>query len=329
MRLPQTGVAIAGGLSTIRVFSANLRMKTRHFLSLFDLAPAELRQVLGRAAELKALHRRGERYIPLPQKVLGMVFEKASTRTRISFEAGMAQLGGSSIFLSPRDTQLGRGEPIEDTARVLSGMVDVVMIRTFEHSKVERFAACSKVPVINGLTDFNHPCQLLADMQTFIEHRGDVRGRTVAWIGDGNNMCNSYLEAACQFDFRLRIAVPPGYEPDAALLNRAADRVVLLRDPMAAARNADLIATDVWASMGKEGEQQRRTRDFAPYQVTAEIMAQAKPDAIFLHCLPAHRGEEVSAEVIDGPQSQVWDEAENRLHAQKALMEFLLLGERS
>ncbi|HRD64632.1 MAG TPA: ornithine carbamoyltransferase [Candidatus Competibacter sp.] len=304
-------------------------MKTRHFLSLFDLAPAELKRVLRRAAELKALHRRGERYTPLLQKVLGMVFEKASTRTRISFEAGMAQLGGSSIFLSPRDTQLGRGEPIEDTARVLSSMVDIVMIRTFEHSKVERFAACSKVPVINGLTDFNHPCQLLADMQTFIEHRGDIRGRTVAWIGDGNNMCNSYLAAACQFDFQLRIAVPPGYEPDTSLLKQATDRTVLLRDPLAAARNADLIATDVWASMGKEEEQQQRMRDFAAYQVDIQVMAQAKPDAIFLHCLPAHRGEEVSAEVIDGPQSRVWDEAENRLHAQKALMEFLLLGEAS
>jgi len=304
-------------------------MKTRHFLGLFDLAPAELHRVLRRASELKTLHRRGERHTPLPQKVLGMIFEKASTRTRISFEAGMAQLGGSSIFLSPRDTQLGRGEPIEDTARVLSRMVDIVMIRTFEHSKVERFAACSEVPVINGLTDYNHPCQLLADMQTFIEQRGEVRGRTVAWIGDGNNMCNSYLEAACQLDFQLRIAVPPGYEPEAGLLKRAAGRVVLLRDPLAAAKGADLVATDVWASMGKEEEQQRRTRDFAPYQVTAAIMAQAKPDAIFLHCLPAHRGEEVSGEVIDGPQSQVWDEAENRLHAQKALMEYLLLGERS
>ncbi|HAO32391.1 MAG TPA: ornithine carbamoyltransferase [Candidatus Competibacter sp.] len=299
-------------------------MKTRHFLSLFDLTPAELRSVLRRAAELKALRRRGERHAPLAQKVLGMIFEKASTRTRISFEAGMAQLGGSSIFLAPRDTQLGRGEPIEDTARVLSGMVDLVMIRTFGHALVERFASCSGVPVINGLTDYNHPCQLLADMQSFIEHRGEIRGKTVTWIGDGNNMCNSYLEAACQFEFQLRVAVPPGYEPDAELLKRAAGRAVLLRDPMAAAKDADLIATDVWTSMGKEEERQRRLRDFAPYQVTAHIMAQAQPDAIFLHCLPAHRGEEVSAEVIDGPQSRVWDEAENRLHAQKALMEFLL-----
>jgi ornithine carbamoyltransferase len=301
-------------------------MKPRHFLSLFDLSPAELRRVLRRASELKNLHRRGERYAPFPQKILGMIFEKASTRTRISFEAGMVQLGGSAIFLSPRDTQLGRGEPIEDTARVLSSMVDIVMIRTFEHAKLERFADCSTVPVINGLTDYNHPCQLLADIQTFIEHRGDIQGRTVAWIGDGNNMCNSYLKAACQFDFRLRVAVPPGYEPDAGLLQRAAGRVELLRDPLAAARGADLVATDVWSSMGKEQEQQQRARDFAGYQVDARIMAQASPDAIFLHCLPAHRGEEVSVEVIDGPQSRVWNEAENRLHAQKALMEFLLLG---
>ncbi|MDS4019626.1 MAG: ornithine carbamoyltransferase [Candidatus Competibacter sp.] len=301
-------------------------MKPRHFLSLFDLSPAELRRVLRRADELKSLRRRGERHAPFPQKVLGMIFEKASTRTRVSFEAGMAQLGGNAIFLSPQDTQLGRGEPIEDTARVLSGMVDIVMIRTFEHAKLERFAGCSTVPVINGLTDYNHPCQLLADIQTFIEHRGDIQGRTVAWIGDGNNMCNSYLKAACQFDFHLRVAVPPGYEPDAGLLQRAAGRVELLRDPLAAARNADLVATDVWSSMGKEQEQQRRARDFAGYQVDARVMAQASPDAIFLHCLPAHRGEEVSVEVIDGPQSRVWDEAENRLHAQKALMEFLLLG---
>lgn len=301
-------------------------MKTRHFLSLFDLTPTELRQVLQRATELKSWHRGGQHRVSLPQKVLGMIFEKASTRTRVSFEAGIAQLGGSAIFLSPEHTQLGRGESIEDTARILSGMVDMVMIRTFKHTTVERFAASSTVPVINGLTDYSHPCQLLADLQTLMECYGDMRGRTVAWIGDGNNMCNSYLEAACQLNFQLRIAVPPGYEPDNALLKRAADHVVLLRDPLAAARNADVVTTDVWASMGREAEEARRVRDFTPYQVTAEVMAQARPDAIFLHCLPAHRGEEVSAEVIDGPQSRVWEEAENRLHAQKALMEFLLLG---
>jgi len=301
-------------------------MKTRHFLSLFDLTPTELQQILQRANEFKMLRQRGEYYAPFPGKVLGMIFEKASTRTRVSFEAGIAQLGGSAIFLSPRDTQLGRGELIEDTARVVSSMVDLVMIRTFAHASIERFAEYSTVPVINGLTDYNHPCQLLADLQTFIEQRGSIQGRTVAWIGDGNNMCNSYLSAACQCDFQLRIAVPLGYEPDAELLKRAAGRVVLLRDPLAAARNADLVTTDVWSSMGKEEQQERRMRDFSPYQVTAEIMAQAKPDALFLHCLPAHRGEEVSAEVIDGPQSWVWDQAENRLHAQKALMEFLLLA---
>ena len=299
-------------------------MKPRHFLSLFDLTPTELQHVLQRAAELKALYRSGKRYAPFPGKLLGMIFEKASTRTRVSFEAGMVQLGGDAIFLSSRDTQLGRGEPIEDTARVLSSMVDLVMIRTFAHATVERFAAYSSVPVINGLTDYNHPCQLLADIQTFIEQRGDMHGRTVAWIGDGNNMCNSYISAACQFNFQLRIAVPVGYEPNADLLKQAAGRVVLLRDPLVAARDADLVTTDVWASMGKEGEQERRLQDFSAYQVNAEIMAQARPEAIFLHCLPAHRGEEVSTEVIDGPQSRVWDQAENRLHAQKALMEFLL-----
>ncbi|NJM13602.1 MAG: ornithine carbamoyltransferase [Synechococcaceae cyanobacterium SM1_2_3] len=303
-------------------------MKPRHFLSLLDFTLSELQQVLQRSIELKTQYRRGEPYAPFPQKVLGMIFEKASTRTRVSFEAGMAQLGGSAIFLSPQDTQLGRGEPIEDTARVLSSMVDLVMIRTFEHGKVERFAACSTVPVINGLTDHNHPCQLLADIQTFIEHRGELRGRTVAWIGDGNNMCNTYLEAACLFDFELRIAAPLGYEPDAGLLQQAAGRVQLLRDPLAAAKNADLVTTDVWLSMGREPEQQRRDQDFAGYQVNAAVMAQAKPDALFLHCLPAHRGLEVSAEVIDGPQSQVWEQAENRLHSQKALMEYLLLSGR-
>ena len=299
-------------------------MKTRHFLSLFDLTPAELQGVLQRARELKALRQRGEHYAPFPGKVLGMIFEKASTRTRVSFEAGIAQLGGSGIFLTSGDTQMGRGEPIEDTARVLSSMVDVIMIRTFAHVTVQRFANYSTVPVINGLTDYNHPCQLLADLQTFIEQFGEIRGRTVAWIGDGNNMCNSYLEAAMQCDFQLRIAVPPGYEPDENLLRRATTHVMLLRDPRVAARGADLVTTDVWASMGKEAQQDRRERDFAGYEVTAEIMAQAKPGAIFLHCLPAHRGEEVSAEVIDGPQSRVWDQAENRLHVQKALMEFLL-----
>lgn len=301
-------------------------MKTRHFLSLFDLEAGELQQVLRRAKELKILRQRGEHYAPFPGKVLGMIFEKASTRTRVSFEAGMAQLGGSAIFLAARDTQLGRGEPLEDMARAVSRMVDLIMIRTFAHSTLELFAAHSAVPVINGLTDYNHPCQLLADLQTCNEEFGTVRGRTVAWIGDGNNMCNSYLKAAMRCDFQLRIAVPPGYEPDETLLRQATDRVVLLRDPMQAVKGADVVTTDVWASMGKEEQQDRRERDFHGYQVTAAMLAAAQPGAIFLHCLPAHRGQEVSAEVIDGAQSRVWEQAENRLHAQKALMEFLLLA---
>ena len=253
-----------------------------------------------------------------------MVFEKASTRTRVSFEAGMAQFGGSAIFLSPKDAQLGRGEPIEDTARVLSRMVDIIIIRTFEHAHLERFAEYASVPVINALTDYNHPCQLLADVQTYIEHRGEISGKTVAWIGDGNNMCNSYINAAQQFDFQLRIAAPVGYEPNTELLKRCANHVQMLPDPLAAAKGADLVTTDVWTSMGQEEEQAQREQAFANYLVDDNVMAKAKPDALFLHCLPAHRGEEVSASVIDGPQSKVWDQAENRLHAQKALLEFLL-----
>jgi ornithine carbamoyltransferase len=290
------------------------------------MTPTELNALIRRACELKTMRQQGKPYAPFPQKVLGMVFEKSSTRTRISFEAGMIQLGGDAIFLSPRDTQLGRGEPLEDTARVLSSMVDIIMVRTFAHTHLERLAAYSSVPVINGLTDFSHPCQLLADVQTYVEHRGSIQGKTVVWVGDGNNMCNSYMNAAAQFDFQLRIAVPEGYDPDPELLTRYADRVEIIRDPLAAAKNADLIATDVWASMGQEEERKQREQAFAAYQVNAQVMAQAKSDALFLHCLPAHRGEEVSAEVLDGPQSRVWDEAENRLHAQKALMEFLLLG---
>lgn len=299
-------------------------MAVRHFLSLMDLTPDELRQLLKRASELKAMLHAGQVHEPLKNKVLAMLFEKSSTRTRVSFEAGMAQLGGHAMFLSPRDTQLGRGEPIEDTARVLSSMVDVIMVRTFEHEKITRLASRSRVPVINGLTDWLHPCQLLADMQTWLEHRGDMRGRTAAWVGDGNNMCNSYINAARQLNFKLNIACPEGYDPDSELLKLAGDSVRIVRDPREACLDADLVVTDVWASMGQEDEQNTRAQAFANYQVNSSLMALAKPDALFMHCLPAHRGEEVSADVIDGAQSVVWDEAENRLHAQKALLEFLL-----
>ncbi len=299
-------------------------MATRHFLSLLDLSSDELKTLLQRAIELKKLHRSGEIYEPFKNKVLAMIFEKSSTRTRVSFEAGMVQLGGHAMFLSPRDTQLGRGEPIEDTARVLSSMVDIIMVRTFEHEKIEKLAEYSSVPVINGLTDWVHPCQLLADMQTWMEQRGDIAGHTVTYVGDGNNMCHSYINAARQLDFKLRIACPEGYDPDTELVAAAADRVSIIRDPKEACTGTDLIVTDVWASMGQEEEQKQREKDFSQYQVTKELMSLANKDALFMHCLPAHRGEEVSAEVIDGAQSVVWDEAENRLHAQKALLEFLL-----
>jgi len=299
-------------------------MNSRHFLTLLDLSAAELRRLIARAIELKALNKAGAIHEPFKHKVLAMVFEKSSTRTRMSFEVGMAQLGGHAIFLSPRDTQLGRGEAIEDTARVLSRMADVVMIRTFEHEKIERFAEFSSVPVINALTDRYHPCQLLADMQTFHEQRGTISGKTVAWIGDGNNMCHSYINAARQFDFNLKVACPAGYLPEPGILATAGDHAVLVDSAPAAAAGADLVVTDVWASMGQEEEQAKREQAFAAYQVDAHIMRAAASDALFMHCLPAHRGEEVTAEVIDGPQSVVWDEAENRLHAQKALLEILL-----
>ncbi len=299
-------------------------MKPRHFLSLRDLSSAELNGIIKRAIALKSLQKEGVIYEPLKNKVLGMVFEKSSTRTRVSFETGIIQLGGQAIFLSPRDTQLGRGEPIEDSARVLSSMVDIIMVRTFEHSKIEKFAQYSSVPVINALTDLCHPCQLLADIQTFVEHRGDIKGKTVAWIGDGNNMCNSYINAAIQFDFQLSIASPQNFEPSKKMLNRSKKHVHLAATPEAAATGADLIVTDVWASMGQEHEQTERIKLFRTYQVDETIMRLAKPDALFMHCLPAHRGEEVSDNVIDGAQSVVWDEAENRLHSQKALLEFLM-----
>ena len=297
---------------------------TKHFLTLRDLSRDELRSIIKRAQELKAMHKEGIIYEPLKNKVLGMVFEKSSTRTRVSFETGMIHFGGQAIFLSPRDTQLGRGEPIEDSARVLSSMVDIIMIRTFEHSKIEKFAKYSSVPVINALTDIYHPCQLLSDIQTYAEHRGDITGKTVCWIGDGNNMCHSFINAAVQFDFHLNISTPVGFEANTDIINRAKNHVSVINDPMEAAKNTDLIVTDVWASMGQEDEQHERVDAFSDFQVNDEIMSVANSDALFMHCLPAHRGEEVTTSVIDGPQSVVFDEAENRLHSQKALLEFLM-----
>ena len=297
---------------------------TRHFLTLQDLSASELKQVIDDAIRLKKELRSGLLNSAFKDKVLGMIFEKSSTRTRVSFEAGMAQLGGHAIFLSPRDTQLGRGEPIEDSARVLSRMVDIIMIRTFDHAKLEKFAAFSKVPVINALTDDFHPCQLLADIQTYVEHRGSPEGKVVTWIGDGNNMCQSYINAARLCDFELRIACPSGFEPNEALVAANKDRVVLSHDPVAACKGSDWVVTDVWASMGQEEEQAAREKQFKDFQVNHELMSHANSDAIFMHCLPAHRGEEVSAELLEDEMvSIVWDEAENRLHAQKALMMFL------
>ena len=304
-------------------------MKPRHFLTLMDLSPAELKGLIRRASELKGLRQRGERVAPLTGKTMAMIFEKSSTRTRVSFEAGMAQLGGASLFLSPRDTHLGRGEPVEDTARVMSRMVDVIVIRANSHAMVERFAEHSRVPVINALTDLYHPCQLLADIQTYVEARGAIDGRRVAWIGDGNNVCHSWMNAARQFGFKLVIAAPRGYEPDAQLLKACAAQVTLTHDPKEAARAADIVVTDTWASMGQESEKTERLKAFAGFTVDPALMQLASKDAVFMHCLPAYRGVEVAAEVIDGPQSVVWDEAENRMHAQKALLEFLLTPNRS
>lgn len=299
-------------------------MTIRHFLTLKDLSPQELERLIQRAIELKRLHKEGRIVNSLQNKVLAMIFEKSSTRTRVSFEAGMVQLGGGSIFLSPRDSQLGRGEPLEDTARVLSEMVDAIMVRTFAHKNVEVLAEYSSVPVINALTDDYHPCQLLADVQTFVENRGSLQGKTVAWVGDGNNMCNSYINAARQFDFKLNISCPEGYEPDSNLLAENSDRVNIIYQPQQAVTAASLVVTDVWASMGQEEEQAKRAKAFAAYQVSPSLMNFAAPDALFMHCLPAHRGEEISEDMLDDPRSVVWQEAGNRLHAQKALLEFLM-----
>lgn len=297
-------------------------MNPRHFTSLLDLSSEEFRLLINRAIELKS-HRDPD-YQPLKGQLLAMIFEKSSTRTRISFETGMAHFGGSASFLSPRDTQLGRGEPLQDSAKVISSMVDCIMLRTDKHETVTTFAQHSSVPVINGLTDEQHPCQLLADMQTYFEYRGDIKGKTVTWIGDGNNMCHSYIHAAMLLDFNLNIACPSGYCPQQEFVEAAGERVRFFNTALEAAKNADLCVTDVWASMGQEEEQKLREIAFKDYQINAEIMNAAHNNALFMHCLPAHRGEEVTAEVIDGPQSVIFAEAENRLHAQKALLEFLL-----
>lgn len=304
----------------------NTNKPLRHFLQFSDLSREELDYLFERTRWIKQQFKSYQKYWPLVDRTLVMIFEKASTRTRLSFEAGMHQLGGSAIYLNTRDSQLGRGEPVEDAAQVISRMSDIVMIRTFEQAIIERFAANSRVPVINGLTNEYHPCQILADIFTFVEHRGPIQGKTVAWIGDSNNMCNTWLQAAKLLDFKVRVSTPPGYEIEAALAGEAGAHFQTFADPMEAARGADLVTTDVWTSMGFEAENEERMRDFADWQVDADMMKVAAPNAVFMHCLPAHRGEEVSAEVIDGPQSVVWDEAENRLHVQKALMEFLLLG---
>ena len=299
----------------------------RHFLQLKDLSREELDYLFERARAIKARFKAYQRYWPLQDRTLVMIFEKASTRTRLSFEAGMHQLGGSAIYLNTRDSQLGRGEPVEDAAQVISRMSDIVMIRTFEQEIIERFASHSRVPVINGLTNEYHPCQILADIFTFIEYRGPIQGRTVAWIGDSNNVCNTWLQAAEIFDFNVHVSTPPGYEVEAERAGLyGTDHFEQFADPMDAACDADLVTTDVWTSMGFEAENEERLRDFADWQVDADMMRAARAEAVFMHCLPAHRGEEVAAEVIDGAQSVVWDEAENRLHVQKALMEFLLLG---
>ena len=302
-------------------------MAVKHFLELNNLTSSELETIFEKTKWIKSKYKAYEKYWPLEDRSLVMIFEKASTRTRLSFEAGMNQLGGNAIYLNTRDSQLGRGEPVEDAAQVISRMCDVVMIRTFEQDIIERFANNSRVPVINGLTNEYHPCQILADIFTFIEKRGPIKGKTVAWIGDSNNVCNTWLQAAELLDFNVHVSTPIGYEVEierAGLLGD--DHFEEFNDPMDATRGADIVTTDVWTSMGFEEEKKDRIRDFADWQVNKDMMKLANKDAIFMHCLPAHRGEEVTAEVIDGDQSVVWEEAENRLHVQKALLEYLLLG---
>ena len=299
----------------------------RHYLQFSDFTADEYAYVFERAAIIKQKFKAYEKHQPLTDRTMAMIFEKASTRTRVSFETGMYQLGGSVVHLTTGDSQLGRAEPIEDSARVISRMVDIVMIRTFGQDKIELFAEHSRVPVINGLTNECHPCQILADIFTFIEHRGSIRGKTVAWVGDGNNMANTWLQASEILGFKVHLSTPGGYEVDQSVAGiRSTESYQVFKDPMQACAGADLVTTDVWTSMGFEAENEARKKAFADWCVDTEMMKVAKPDALFMHCLPAHRGEEVAADVIDGPQSVVWDEAENRMHAQKALMEYLLLG---
>ena len=297
-------------------------MKSKHFLTLLDIPKEDIKKLIHRAIELKKMTKENIVYTPLQNKTIALLFDKSSTRTRVSFEVGMTHFGGNTLFLSPRDTQLGRGEPIEDTAKVISSMVDCVVIRTHDHEDVVKFSSKSSVPVINGLTDLVHPCQLLADVMTYVEINGDIKGKKVAWIGDANNMCNSYINASKQFDFELSIATPEKYIP---FLYKDDKNIVLTHNPLEAAKDADLIVTDVWASMGKEDEEDERKKIFKSLQVNKNVMNVANKNAIFMHCLPAHRGEEVTSEVLDSKSSVVWQEAENRLHAQKALLEYLLV----
>ena len=300
----------------------------KDLISLYDLEPDDFDHVFATAGRLKKMLREGAVHVPLKGKTLGMIFEKSSTRTRISFEVGIYQLGGTALFLSSRDTQLGRGEIVADTARIMSRYLDGVMIRTYAHDVVEEFARYASIPVINGLTDLLHPCQILSDLFTIMEKKGTYRGIKIAYVGDGNNVANSWIEAAARLPFHLALACPEGYEPDRAIFTRAENEakegVALYRDPVQAVTDADVVYTDVWTSMGQEAEREKRAGIFAPYQVNAELLSRARKDAIVMHCLPAHRGEEVTAEVIDGPRSVVIDQAENRLHVQKAIMEILL-----
>ena len=303
-------------------------MQLKHFLQFNDFSREEFEYLFERTRWIKNQFKQYQRYWPLEDRTLAMIFDKNSTRTRLSFEAGMHQMGGKAIYLSTKDTQLGRGEPVEDAARVISRMVDIVMIRTYEHDKIKRFTKHSRVPVINGLTDEYHPCQIIGDIFTFIEQRGSISDKTVAWIGDSNNVCNTWLQAAEIFNFNVHVSTPPGYEikPEQAGLN-GTNHYEEFSDPHDAVKDADLVTTDVWTSMGFEAETEERKKDFADFLVDKEMMSYAKEEALFMHCLPAHRGEEVTSEIIEGPQSVVWDEAENRLHTQKALMEYMLLGE--